>query len=200
MIVDIIIIIILALSIFIGYKRGLIEIGIKLCAVVIALVLTLGLYRPISDIIINNTNLDETIEQAIIDKSQQVIGTNEEANLLQEGINYQLDVVPNIARELALNIVRTIVMLILYIITKIALGFVTALANIVAKLPILNQFNELGGIIFGAIRGIVIVYVSLLIISFIGQVNPSNKIQLEVDKSLIGKQMYKYNVIQLLVK
>lgn len=200
MIVDIVILAVLALSIFIGYKRGLIEIGVKLCAVVIALVVTLGLYRPISSFIINNTNIDETIEKSIVNKSQQLLNTDNETNEIQEGISYEFQMLPNIARELSLNIVRTMVMLLLYIVIKIALSFVTALANIVAKLPILNQFNELGGAIFGAIRGLAIIYVALLVVSFVGQVNPNNKIQTEVEKSIIGKELYKHNLMQLLIK
>ena len=52
MIADIIIIAILALSIFLGYRKGLVELGIKLVSVIIAIVLTLILYRPITNIII----------------------------------------------------------------------------------------------------------------------------------------------------
>ena len=47
MVVDIIIIVILALSIFFGYKKGLVELGIGLCGGIIAIVVALTLYRPI---------------------------------------------------------------------------------------------------------------------------------------------------------
>ena len=73
MIVDIIIIAILALSIFLGYKKGLIELSVKLVAVIIALVATLILYRPISSLIINTTTIDEKIQQSILNKSEQII-------------------------------------------------------------------------------------------------------------------------------
>ena len=66
MIADIIVIAILALSIFLGYRKGLVELGIKLVSVIIAIVLTLILYRPITNIIINTTSLDENLEQAIL--------------------------------------------------------------------------------------------------------------------------------------
>ena len=117
MVVDIIIIVILALSIFFGYKKGLVELGIGL-----------------------------------------------------------------------------------YLVSKIALRFVTALANLIAKLPILNQFNKVGGIVYGAIRGILVIYVVLLIVSFVGQINPQNKLHTEIQKSFIAKEMYSKNIIELLVK
>ena len=147
MVVDIIIIAILALSIFLGYKKGLIELGIKAVAVIIAIVGTLILYRPITNIIVNTTSLDENIEQAIMEKSGSIVGDGTTENAIEDGIvsEIQNQMLPNAAHELSLNIIRAGVMLILYIVIKIALKFVTALANLIAKLPILDQFNKLGG-------------------------------------------------------
>ena len=195
MVVDIIVIAILALSIFLGYKKGLIELGIKLCAVVIAVVATLVLYRPITNIVINTTNLDESIEQAIMGNFSKT--ENTQTQLENEIKNEML---PTATRELSVNIIRTGVMLILYLAIKIALRFVTALANLVSKLPVLEQFNKAGGIIFGAIRGIAIIYIALLIINFVGQVNPENVATKEIEKSFITKEMYKHNIIHLLVQ
>ena len=48
--------------------------------------------------------------------------------------------------------------------------------------------------------GSVIIYVALLVIQFVGDINPGNKVNREVEKSFIGKEMYKYNVIELLVR
>mgnify|MGYP001852549654 CR=1 FL=1 len=212
MIADIIIIAILALSIFLGYRKGLVELGIKLVSVIIAIVLTLILYRPITNIIINTTSLDENLEQAILNQGQKIINPEEqkeetnqiqnpEQEIVSEVENHiQNEMLPEAARELSINIIRACVMLILYIVIKIALRFVTALANLVAKLPILNQFNKLGGIIYGAIRGLLIIYVLLLLISFFGQVNPQNKIHTEIQNSFITKEMYNKNIINLLIK
>ena len=86
------------------------------------------------------------------------------------------------------------------LIIKIALRFITALADLVAKLPILKQFNKLGGIIYGALRGILIIYVALLLISFFGEINPENIVHKEIEQSFIGKEMYNKNIINLLIK
>ena len=144
MVVDIIIIAILALSIFLGYKKGLIELGIKAVAVIIAIVGTLILYRPITNIIVNTTNLDEKIQQVIMEKSGSVVGNGTTGNAVGDEIvsEIQNQMLPNTAHELALNIIRAGVMFIIYIVIKIALKFVTALANLIAKLPILDQFNK----------------------------------------------------------
>ena len=186
MLADITIIAIMALSIFLGYKKGLVKLGIGLCAGIIAIVVALILYRPITNLVINKTNIDKNIEQHIIEKAK----TNEISDKM----------VPEVAKELTYNIIRAGVMLILYILIKIVLRFVTALADIIAKLPILKQCNELGGAIYGIIRGLLIIYVALMIINFIGQINPQNKIHTKIEESYIAKEMYNKNVIELLVK
>ena len=137
-----------------------------------------------------------------MEKSGSIVGDRTTGNAIEDGIvsEIQNQMLPNTAHELSLNIIRAGVMLVLYIVIKIALKFVTALANLIAKLPILDQFNKLGGIVYGAIRGLIIIYVALLIIQLVSQVNPGNKVNSEIDKSFIGKEMYKRNVIELLVR
>ena len=66
-IIDIIAIIILAITIFFGYKRGFIGVAFKLLTFVTALILTAILYIPVSNLIIQNTKIDDYIYQTIVD-------------------------------------------------------------------------------------------------------------------------------------
>ena len=59
--IDIILIAIIALTTFIGYKRGLIKVAFKLISFLLAIVIAVVLYKPISNFIINNTQIDDTI-------------------------------------------------------------------------------------------------------------------------------------------
>lgn len=208
--VDIIVIAIIALSVFLGYRKGLIALAIKLFAVIIALVATLILYKPISALIINNTSLDETIQNAIIDKvetnNQDTEQNNENANSAEpetavETIANQAkeEILPETAKELSINIINIGVILILYFAIKIALHFVTAIANIIAKIPIIKQFNKLGGIIYGLLRGLLLIYVILIIVSFAGQINPENQLHKYINESLLTKEMYENNIINVLI-
>ena len=72
-ILDIILVVILAGSIFLGYKKGLVKVAVSLFALIISLVVTLVFYRPISNTIINNTDWDEKIEQVIIENTTKKI-------------------------------------------------------------------------------------------------------------------------------
>lgn len=90
-IVDLIIIAIVALSTYLAYKKGLVALAIKLCAVVISIVITLLLYKPVSNLIINTTSIDETIQNAILEKATDVIRQDEESDLSNEVIDFAKD-------------------------------------------------------------------------------------------------------------
>ena len=214
--IDIIVIALIALSIFLGYRKGFIELSVKLLAFIIALIVTLILYRPISSLIINNTSLDETIQNAIIEnvdgnseeennasentnsENQNTENNNTENNVIENFTNeMKAEIMPEVAKDLSINIINAGVIIILYILIRIALKFITALANLVAKLPIIKQVNKLGGIIYGLARGIIIVYVVLLIISFVGTINPQNEMHKQIEGTVLTKAMYEHNIIEI---
>lgn len=210
--IDIIVVALIALSVFLGYKKGFIELSVKLLAFIIAIVITLILYKPISNLIINNTQIDENIQNAILDKvngnSKETENENsntqenntKESNIVENVANeMKAEILPQAARDLSINIINAGIIIILYILIRIALKFVTAIANLVAKLPIIKQINKLGGVIYGLLRGLLLIYVILLIISFVGKVNPENKIHKQIEETYLTKAMYEHNIIEIFI-
>lgn len=199
-IVDLIIIGIVLLSTFLAYKKGLVKLAIGLCAFVISIVITFVLYQPISSFVINSTQIDETIEKSIYEKANEIIQENENGEtekILETAKNGML---PQTARNLSINIVRGGTMVILFVGVQIALKFVTAIADAIAKLPIIDQLNKTGGMIYGVLRGIFIVYVILLVLAIPGQINPKNIANESLDKSSLGKVMYQNNILNVFFK
>ncbi len=200
-IVDIIIVAIVAISTFLAYRKGLVKLAIHLCSFLIAVLVTAILYQPVSNFIINATAIDESIENAIYEKANDIIQGEE-----VDGIVNQItetaknDILPETARTLAVNIIKLGITVILYIAIRIILRFVTALADAVSKLPILNQINKTGGIVYGILRGILLTYVVLLIVGMFGQINPENIVQQNIDKSFVGKTMYENNILKVFLK
>lgn len=199
--VDVIIIALVVLSTFLAYKKGLVAQAIKLCAVIIAVIATLLFYRTVANFIINNTDIDETIQNSIYERAydvakQKTNNENPETDIVEGA---KLAGIQHTSRELSIQIINIAVILILFFGIKIALRFVTALANAVAKLPILNKLNKVGGLIYGLIRGIVIVYACLLLISFIGKVDDTSVLHKTVEQSNIGKTMYENNILNILL-
>lgn len=192
-IIDVIIIAIVVLSAFFAYRRGLAVLAINLCAFVISIVAVGILYYPISSLIINTTSIDETIENAIYEKANEHIQSDGEytSQIIEVAKSGML---PETAKMLSINIVRGLVMVVLFVAIRVALIFVKGLANIITKLPIINQFNKLGGAVYGALRGIVIIYVALLILQLPAKMNSNNIVYKNIQESFVGKTMYENNV------
>lgn len=199
--VDIIIVAVVVLSTVLAYKKGLIAQAIKLCAVIIAIIATLLFYRPVANFIINTTNIDETIQNSIYERAYEVStqrknGEDAEKDLIEGA---KLAGIQQTSRELSIQIINVGVILILFFGIKIALRFVTALADAVAKLPILNKLNKVGGLIYGILRGIVIVYACLLLINFVGKIDDHSFTHTAVEQSNLGKTMYENNILNVLL-
>ena len=101
------------------------------------------------------------------------------------------------SRELAINIIYGAVMILLYAVLRIALIFISFIADKIAELPILKQFNKTGGIIYGLLRGVLIIYVLLMLIGVFGQVNPNNSFHMQIEDSYLGKLMYDNNILNI---
>lgn len=203
MILDLIVILIIALFTFIGYKQGLIKSAIRIASFFIAIIIALVLYKPVSTLIINNTTIDDKIENTIIEKvTPEGMKPEDEASqatkIPQGFIVEANNSIKDIANTTTIKIIEVCTVLVLYIIARIALKFVAALGDLIAKIPILKQFNKLGGTIFGLIKGLLIVYVILAVVYLISPLlkeNTSNKIQ----ESMLTKNMYNNNLITKII-
>ena len=202
-VLDLIVILIIALFTFIGYKHGLIKSAIKIASFFIAIIVALVLYKPVSALVISNTTIDDKIESTIIEKvTPEGMKPDDEANkstkIPQGFIKEANNSIKDIATTTTIKIIELCTGLILYIIARIALKFVAALGDLIAKIPILKQFNKLGGTIFGLIKGFLIVYVILAIIYLISPLlkeNATNKI----NQSVLTKNMYNNNIITKII-
>lgn len=208
-IVDLIIIGIILLFIGVGLKKGLAGSLIKLLSFAIALIVAVALYKPVSNAIMKNTQIDENIEQTIIatfgsEENSSEVGQTEMPNNIVENINKEIKNATNEARNQIVentskNISNTIINigsgLGIYIIARFILFIIGIFVNQVTNLPILKQVDKIGGIAYGAIEGIAIVYVILAIISLFAVVQPENVIVEGILKSSIGSMLYNNNLI-----
>ena len=177
-ILDIILVAIIALNIFICYKKGLVKLAVGLIAVAAAIILALILYKPVSNLIIENTEIDENIEQAIINNFSGDTQENEEVRYVSvldylqkyvdDAVNKtQTEIVTQTAGMMAVKIINVVVLIGIFIIVRAVLVLLTFISDIITSLPILKQFNEVGGILYGAIKALLIIYVVLAIVFLI---------------------------------
>ncbi len=196
---DIVIIGIIALCTFIGYKQGLVKAIIKILSFFIAIIVAFALYKPVSSIIINNTSIDDNIKNTIIQKinpegldiNQEVeLGNNIELKIL-EGTN---NTIAGISETFTIKLIETVTLLFIFIIMKIVLKVILLLTDLVTKIPLIKQANKLGGTIYGIVRGLILVYTILGVI-YLAAPLMKNNISDKINGSVITKTLYNNNIV-----
>ena len=64
--IDIILIAIIILSAFLGYKKGLVKLGAKLFAGIIAIIVAVIIYKPVAEIVVQKTTIVKKIQKSIL--------------------------------------------------------------------------------------------------------------------------------------
>lgn len=216
-IIDIIVLGILVLCIAIGYRKGLTGSLLKIISFVLALIIAFVLFKPVSNFIIDKTDWDENLEQGIrdtilsTDNQQEAVSQEEKQNMPSVMLDYINKAVENAgneakeavvdatARDVSIMIINSTVWFALFLVTRIVLIFVRGLANIITNLPLIKQFDKLGGIIYGLVEAFIIIYAILAVISFISPVVSGTGILDAIQKSFIGSAMYNNNLLLKLI-
>ena len=205
--IDVIIILVILLCTFIGYKRVLIGVITSLLSFIIALVLAVIIYKPVSNIIINNTNIYNNIQSGIyenikdedIEESDNGIISFAKNYIYSEAKDITLEMISESVAQIVIDVITFIIIL---IITRIILIFVSVVFSSIASLPIIKQFNKAGGLIYGFLQGIIINYIIFALILLIVQISNVNTdfINNSINKSKIGNILYNENIIINLIK
>ncbi len=205
---DLILILILGSCIFVGYKKGLVNVVFKVFAFLVALIITFILYKPITNLIVNHTQIDEKIESVIIENATKELentGNNADEQVTvneyvqkyvqNTGTEIQNNLVESVAEPIAYNVVSIGVGIVLFVVARIALILLNFITDTLAELPIIKQCNEIGGIVYGFLKGLLIIYILLAILFFIISVNNNITLNEAIDSSFLTKILYAHNLI-----
>jgi len=194
---DLIVIGIIGIFTFIGYKQGLLKSLIKIVSFFVAIIIAITLYKPVSRIIINKTSIDDNIKNAMIQSIK--LGDKTDEDGIQAQIQNKVIGTTEVAVEetsdiITVKIIEISSLILIFIIVRIILLVITLITDLVSKLPVIKQANKLGGVIFGIIKGFVIVFTILTVVYFIAPLISENLID-AIDKSFITKILYNNNII-----
>ena len=194
-IIDLCILIIIALSTFIGFKKGFIKVAFRLISFILALIIALVLYKPVSNFIKNYTPIPNKIESKIesrISSSNKEETNNLVANYYKNIRNISTTV---IAKNITNSIVNISSILIVFLLSRLLLMFLRISTDLIAKLPLIKQFNHIGGFIYGLLAGFFIIYLFFTIITLLAPIIDLNNIIKLINSSIIANIMYNDNIL-----
>lgn len=216
-IVDMIIISILVSTIYQGQRKGLTGVVFTIVTFVASIIIVLIVYKPVANLVIENTQIDEwfsiRIEEAFkgtsLENGELIV--NEESNisksvvdvvnkLMKESIDeLKGNALTYVSTKLSHFIVNVLTMIVVLIIAKVLLGFAKSIIDLIAKFPIIHLVDKSGGIIYGLLKGLVIIYLILAILSIISPLIAHWKVLDAINESYIGSRLYNNNILLKLV-
>lgn len=216
MIVDIIIILIFVVSIAIAYIRGLSSVIYQLISWIITIALIFVLCKPITNVIVDKTTLDETISSSIQTNLEENFGENfengttineENSNISDSVISIingyineanereEENIAEYVSREISYIAVSAIVILGIFIFARVVSLLVKFVLDVIVSLPIFGTVNKVGGIAYGVIRAFLIIYIVLAIISLLSPALANTGLISTIKSSNIGSIFYNDNLI-----
>lgn len=222
----IVILLILILFIWMGYRRGFIREIVSFFFVFLSLSLAWAINPYINDFLISETPVYSTIQETCTDfvqkQSSDLENEMESSSQFIDGLNLPEILRKNIEKnnntenyaELSVNtlteyvsgyLARTIVnglsYVLAYILATIGIRIVVYILNLIAGLPILKTANKLTGGLVGFAKGLVFIWILFLILTVLCSTE-IGKTSLElIEKDSLLSVIYQYDpLIQIFTK
>lgn len=222
----IVILLILLLFIWMGYRRGFIREIVSFFFVFLSLSLAWAINPYINDFLISETPVYSTIQETCTDfvqkQSSDLENETESSSQFIDGLNLPEVLRKNIEKnnntenyaELSVNtlteyvsgyLARTIVnglsYVLAYILATIGIRIVVYILNLIAGLPILKTANKLTGGLVGFVKGLVFIWILFLILTVLCSTE-IGKTSLElIEKDSLLSVIYQYDpLIQIFTK
>lgn len=173
-----------------GLLKGFVISVFNIAGFVVAILVAKAAAPGLALYIAGNTSIDDTISNYIVAKY----------NNISSGISPALKIFGNsklgFENVLTSEIVLVLSFFLAFILAKIVLSVIANILDTAARLPVIKQFNRLGGFFFGALKGVFILYILFAVFTFIVPLfSPSNIILTSLDGSVFASNFYRYNFI-----
>mgnify|MGYP001345725100 CR=1 FL=1 len=222
---DLLVVAIIVFFGFIGIKNGFIYSIFKLVSFFVASIVSVKFYPLLSNIIdktfiftnikssiLKNLLLQKDAQSGLVNQGVQnaagsVVDQLELPGFLKEAIKGQLAkenvvnildlsaIMDKISDALAHIVVDILSLLILYVAIRIGLIFLRFILQGIAKLPVFRQMDKLGGFAFGAVEGLLTVYIVFAFMMLFVSVPAFKGFFDSVETSAIAKFFYQNNII-----
>lgn len=208
MIIDIVLILVIVLSAFIGYKKGFVKVIVKLGTFLIALVLAFLLQSSVAKFIGEDIGFKNTISTTVQNKLSDYVKSKEDdkktdIKMLEKTIDEinsaaeekKAEVIQKWANNIADFILKGLSFIIIFFTVAIVMGILSLILNTVVKLPVLDTLNGVLGLGAAVILMTVRIMILLTIIYFVSPLEIIQPVINYINTSCITKLLYENNII-----
>lgn len=181
---DILVIIVILLYAFKGWKRGLILSVFSIVGYFISLIIARAFSPRVTMYLIDNTGVDSWLDTILGDRLRGITQ-----------MNIPTKMVTGFATQTLLSVICFFV---IFGITSLIIFNIGQFANGVSKLPVIGKANRFGGLAFGTIKGFLLIFIILALLSFVASIG-NNNINATIKDTIVLDAMYENNPILYLI-
>ena len=183
-----------------GYTRGLLRIVYSLAACILMLTASSMAAPYVRDNILSQTGIESVIysniEKQIAVQGQKATGDFDMANILLQ----QSGAYDSISTQLTNAIMTGLSFFIVIFLLGIVEYFVRRLIRKIERVPVISMVNRVAGFGVGFIKGIVIVWLLLALISLLATSEAGQAMTVYINDSLMLKYLYENNPVIKLIE
>ena len=209
MIIDIIIIALIALGVFFGYKKGLVGILIGVASLILSIILAFVLQGPVSEYLYS-TPVGTSIESKVTEFVNDTLSSENNENVdsedntkkendffskvIQDATNSE-DTVKEASKNITMFILKGITFIGIFILVRIICYILQMILNVVFDLPILHSVNKFGGMAINLVATLLKLWILLAAIQLISSVVAIDFIINLINQSCLTKLLYENNIL-----
>lgn len=193
---DLIIFAIIAAAAIWGLKSGFVRAVFHLGYYIISTIAALIFYPLVSELLMDSALSRYIHDKIILPRVSVDTGALNLPAFLQRVVAEGVDsTTQTIAASLTEMAIKIICFAVVFILVRFGLKFVVKILDSIAKLPLLKQFNKLGGLVVGILNGFVLCYLVLALSS----VFANDKIYQMITNSQFAVKLYENNLLLKLI-
>lgn len=209
MIIDIILIALIALGVFFGYKKGLVGILIGVASLILSIILAFVLQGPVSEYLYS-TPVGTSIESKVTEFVNDTLSSENNENVdsedntkkendffskvIQDATNSE-DTVKEASKNITMFILKGITFIGIFILVRIICYILQMILNVVFDLPILHSVNKFGGMAINLVATLLKLWILLAAIQLISSVVAIDFIINLINQSYLTKLLYENNIL-----
>ncbi|MCI9137050.1 MAG: CvpA family protein [Lachnospiraceae bacterium] len=202
-----------------GYLRGMVRMVFSLIAIFLVIGITSWIFPYTAVFLQEQTPLYDAVQENCIEAVQKKLGENaadktqkpkeqqESENITMFGIEipagvqdfFQENVVEQAAGQIAEVILQRIAWILTFLAVSLLMGVLVHVLDLIAKLPVLESVNHMGGLVVGLLEGLVIVWILFLVITLCQGNEWGSQMMEEVQENVFLKLLYENNPIEKLI-
>ncbi len=180
---DIAVFVIVAAFMVFGLKNGFLYSVFRLVSYVMSVVFAIKFYPVISNVLqktVLYTNIKTAVINGIVKRqmgnsavpkegtAQAIVDGLKLPGFIKDSINekvFQQDIfgfqkiLDAVGSEIAMLVINILSVILIYLIIRCALIFIKVIIKTISKLPVFKQLDKTGGVVLGAIEGVLVIYV-----------------------------------------